>query len=320
MNCESDIKCDRDNLIGQPILHLPNLEPPPIDQKLFKPGQVVVVYKYSSYKVCKICHPNGEWSKYPEQELCKKVQKMKNSASCDTETLVEQEQRHPDYIRMRIESPDGLRKLTQKSDDKFYPDGTVILYQTYLNNFVHIFSNTNFTYRSFNPSSSFLKKSCRYCVNGVWSDLESCTILNCDKSVLTGSPDFTLLSTNLKPSDEQNLFKPYSVLATYSFGDMKFCKQCHENGEWSRYSASELCPNATTYKLERIQMNRPLLRYRNINDDIIFNNELSCNLDVLNSIESNFVRKLKKMFKFVFNHFKILIEELFTRSTVFLRL
>jgi len=25
------------------------------------------------------------------------------------------------------------------------------------------------------------------------------------------------------------------------FGDDKFCKQCHENGEWSKYSLSELC-------------------------------------------------------------------------------
>lgn len=292
MNCETDIKCDRDNLIGQPILHLPNLEPPPVNQKLFSPGQVVVVYKYSTYKVCKICQPNGEWSKYPEQELCKKVQKMKSSLSCDVESLLDLEQRQQEYIRMRVESPDGTKKIKETKENKSYPDGTVILYQTYLNNFVHIFSSKNFAIRSFNPSSSFVKKSCRYCVNGVWSDLESCTVLHCDKNALTGSPDFTLLSTNLKPNDDQNLFKPYSVLATYSFGEMKFCKQCHENGEWSRYALTELCPNTATYKLERIHLTRPLLRFRNINDDIIFNDELPCSLDILYSVESNFMVSL----------------------------
>ena len=82
IDCETEIKCDRDVLIGQPTLHLANLEPPPIDQKLFKPGQVVVVYKYLNYRVCRLCQFNGEWSKYPEQEFCKKVHSLRSLASC----------------------------------------------------------------------------------------------------------------------------------------------------------------------------------------------------------------------------------------------
>ena len=90
----------------------------------------------------------------------------------------------------------------------------------------------------YNPSSSFVKKSCRYCSNGVWSDLESCTQLSCDRTAITGSPDFIMLSTNLKPSDDQILFKPGSVVATFTFGSSLYCKQCHENGEWSRFPLS----------------------------------------------------------------------------------
>ena len=109
-----EIKCDRDTLIWKPTLHLANLEPPPIDQKLFKPGQVVVVYKYLNYKVCRLCQFNGEWSKYPEQDFCKKVHSLRSLASCSPDDLAAVEQQQPDYMRLRIESSNGMKKLEHK--------------------------------------------------------------------------------------------------------------------------------------------------------------------------------------------------------------
>jgi hypothetical protein len=286
MNCESEPKCDRDQLIGQPVLHLINLEPPPVNQKLFRPGQVVVVYKHLNYKVCKICQTNGEWSKYPDESLCNKVKILRTFSGCSGEDLKQNEKQQPEYIRLRIESSNGMNRLdldTQYSNsDLSYPDGSVVLYQTYLSNFARLKTS-----KDFNPSSSFVKKSCRYCVNGIWSDLESCTSLNCDRNLLTGSPDLQLLTTYSRPADDQILFKPNSVIASYSFGNILFCKQCHENGEWSRYPSVEICPNTSTFKyFDTFQIKRPLLRFRTINDDVIFNNELPCSLNTLVSLEN----------------------------------
>lgn len=246
--------------------------------------------------MCKVCQTNGDWSKYPEQDLCKKIKTMRNYENCDLESLEEQEKQQPEYIRLRVESSNGVRKLDQKVSDKSHPDSTVVLYQTFLSNFAHFIAHKDFTTRNYNPSSSFVKKSCRYCVNGVWSDLESCTSLNCDKTLLTGSPELMLLSTNTKPADDQVLFKPYSVVATSSFGDSRFCRICHENGEWSRYPLAELCPNTTDKYLDRIQIRRPLLRFRNINDDIIFNDELPCSLDSLNQVEISLAVNFSSIF------------------------
>jgi hypothetical protein len=219
------------------------LEPPPIDQKLFKPGQVVVVYKYLNYKVCRLCQFNGEWSKYPEQDYCKKVHSLRSFVSCSSDDLTVSELQQPDYMRLRIESSNGMKKLEQKSlrSTQFYPDGSVVLYHTYLANFAQLvpkISQAGFSQlvaSNFNPSSSFVKKNCRYCTNGVWSDLESCVSLSCDRTEIKGSPDFIMLTTNLKPSDDQILFKPGTVVATFTFGNSLYCKQCQENGEWSRF-------------------------------------------------------------------------------------
>lgn len=109
-----------------------------------------------------------------------------------------------------------------------FPAETVVVYQRYLSLLANIQQDmagatTPDPYKQVNP---FTRKFCRYCdaYSGKWSDLDSCVLLNCDPSVLTGSPELVLVNnqTALNTTKYPNiLFKPFSVLAVYSFGSEK---------------------------------------------------------------------------------------------------
>jgi hypothetical protein len=256
-DCES-IKCDLDALSGDFSLQPINSNRILNDQNLFAQNLAVAVYKsMGNANMCKICQQNGEWSANANANLCTAPRKP---VDCSFTTLKQFEYEQFDHIRIRVESANGLVKINEREviSDKL-PSGTVVLYQKYLSSLDISLRGRNRvgklnTGNYFNP---FTKKFCRYCNDGAWSEIESCVNLSCDKELLTGSPE--LLFTNINQSNklkpvsrylseqrqQQTLYKPGSVVAIYSFGPDKFCKQCHENGEWSKYSLPELC-NATT--------------------------------------------------------------------------
>ena len=237
------IRCDRDVLKGQPILQLTYSKKASSDHKLFLPGEAIAVFKYSSDKLCKACQIDGEWSKFAETELCQELMALKSSKSgCKYENLKQIEYKQLAYVRIRLESPDGLTKINEKYIEKNeLPANTVVVYQRYLMNLPNQMYRMFASFKKYKLSTPFTKKFCRYCDDGIWSEIESCVSLNCDKDLLTGNPDLMLTDTEKEPIERQNLFKPFSVIAMSKFGDDRFCKQCHENGEWSKYSMSELC-------------------------------------------------------------------------------
>lgn len=204
--CKS-LKCDLDSLTGeftlQPIRSSRLLN----DQNLFGANQAIAVYKLNtpptSLNVCKVCQEeSGEWSQRAEHSLC---QQARSLGECTLSDLRRVEYQQFDYIRIRLESADGTYKLNQRdilmNGDKV-PPGTVVLYQKYL-------SSLNITIRrrisKYNSNSAgsyyfnpFTKKFCRYCQDGVWSDIESCVSLHCDKESLTGQPDLVFIDKNAK--------------------------------------------------------------------------------------------------------------------------
>ena len=281
-------RCDRDLLVGQPILRLANAVAPADDQRLFEPGSVLATFKYSKDKVCKVCQMDGEWSRFPEADLCKEIKAVKPNSDCKIDTLKQMEIQQYDYIRIRIEAPNGLFKYTDQNIlNGKVPGGSVVVYQRYLSN-LPTSSRSTMDYNSGNP---FTKKFCRYCDLGVWSELESCVKLNCDREQLTGDPELFFVSNKLKPIEQQILFPPYSVIAVSTFGQEKFCKQCHENGEWSRYSLKELCepPTHGGLRLSKVTATRHHERNSNRikpkNNDEMYKREATCDLANLKTIE-----------------------------------
>jgi hypothetical protein len=226
--CES-LRCDLDSLSGDFTLQPVNFHRILNDQNLFTPMQAVAIYKSAgNVNLCKICQPDGEWSAEPDPNFCIMPKKL---ADCSFTTLKQFEYQQFDYIRIRVESANGLVKINDREilSDKL-ASGTVVLYQKYL-------SSLNISIRRrigkidgnyFNP---FTKKFCRYCNDGHWSEIESCVSLNCDKDLLTGSPELIFTNVNennkLKPisrflseqRQQQSLFKPNSVVAIYSYGN-----------------------------------------------------------------------------------------------------
>jgi hypothetical protein len=49
------IKCDKDLLIGNPLLSAEYGKNPPITQQLFEPGKISAVFKFGNSRRCKIC-------------------------------------------------------------------------------------------------------------------------------------------------------------------------------------------------------------------------------------------------------------------------
>jgi hypothetical protein len=49
------VKCDRDSLIGNPLINIEYGKQPYADQQLFMPGKVLSIYKFGNERRCKIC-------------------------------------------------------------------------------------------------------------------------------------------------------------------------------------------------------------------------------------------------------------------------
>lgn len=248
------------------------------------------VYKFSNDKLCKVCQLNGEWTKFSDVTLCQTITTQKPSINCKYNDLKALESTQPDYIRLRIESSNGIAKIDERSitDDKL-ASKTVVVYLKYLNS-QSTRSSRDLTANNFNSSYPFTKKYCRYCDDGVWSEMESCVSLNCDKDQLMSNPDLVLIPSLQKPMEIQNLFQPSTVMAVYTFGSDKFCKQCHDNGEWSKYSLGELCKAS---KLNEKQPSRKMLTTKPVNQREsslyeLYKNEKSCNMNDLNEIKTHF--------------------------------
>jgi hypothetical protein len=238
--CER-LSCDKHDLNGEFKLQTFYSKLVSNEQDLFYSDEVVAIYQFSNEKVCKLCQLDGEWSKYAESSLCIELTTPRPNQFCTYENLKSIEYKQFDYVRLRIESSNGLYKLDEQEleiSNRLEPN-TVVVYQRYLSQLTT--TKSSFSFNSYEPTNPYTKKFCRYCDNGNWSEIESCVWLNCEKELLTGSPDLLLIENNEKPIEQQTLFRPHSILAIYSFGSEKFCKQCHNNGEWSRYSLSELC-------------------------------------------------------------------------------
>lgn len=110
-------------------------------------------------------------------------------------------------------------------------------------------------------------KRCRECtMSGIWSELNGCKVLHCDRDDLSGAPIFKLTGSEIA-TPQQTLFLAGRVLAIYP---ARRCRECLSSGDWSTKHAS--CP------FKRLTTSRP---------------QLSCSLDELIRIEFlqfNYVR------------------------------
>lgn len=287
------IRCDRDLLVGNPILRQAYQHEYSNNVKLFLPGNVIAEYRFGDTNLCKECLRGGEWSKFSDSNICKTLTTAKPKAGCKYDTLKEIEYNQLDYVRVRIESPDGLFKIHESHImNNELAHKTVVVYQRYLSNLpnaINRLSDIDLNYYSFNV---FTKKFCRYCDNGVWSELESCVTLSCDKDLLAGVPDIFSLPKHTKIPDKQTLIKPYSAIAQYNFGsDDKYCKQCHENGEWTKYSLAELCDFKAYDNLKKSFDNNgrsSKIKQSNIRLNDIFKKEKTCDFKNLVMIENEY--------------------------------
>ena len=53
------IKCDKDILIGNPLLSAEYGRNPPFTQQLFEPGKITAIFKFGNSRRCKICQVNS---------------------------------------------------------------------------------------------------------------------------------------------------------------------------------------------------------------------------------------------------------------------
>ncbi|RNA10661.1 hypothetical protein BpHYR1_025298 [Brachionus plicatilis] len=233
---------------------------------LFKPGEALAVYNFAPGKrICKYCQSNGEWSRLADNINCKKVKKPK--PHCKYSELLSLEDKKVDFVRLQMETEEGFDVTKFMIDQDKIPSNTIVVYQSYLRNLAGI-------ERGFSPylesALSFRKKYCRYCENGQWSQIESCVEFRCNKKLLTGKPQLFLLNRSQQLKEEQFYFKSNSVLALYYFGSDKYCKQCDQNGEWSKFSLPELC----TFN----QSSNVFKRQRELFMNKLFKKEASCEI------------------------------------------
>lgn len=281
------VRCDKDLMIGNPLLNVEYGNQPAPEQQLFLPGKVTAIYKFGNEKRCKICQVDGEWSKYSETTLCNELTTPKPNAFCRQTTLKEEEKREPEYLRIRVESPDGL--FSYNNFQNQVSAGSVAVYQRYSSGSVLIEdTRPATTNKYFGPASTAIKKYCRYCDDGAWSDIEPCVSLKCESNGLTGEPELYFVDNNLKVPSQQTLFIPYSVIAVYTFGGQRFCKQCHENGEWSRYSLGELCNKQLFGGTIPVTTPRTSTRKISLNDqnNVLSKNENSCSMSDLKRLDT----------------------------------
>jgi hypothetical protein len=91
---------------------------------------VIAEYTFGDTKLCKECGKDGEWSKFSDASICKELTTPRPKADCRYDNLKEIEYNQLDYVRVRIESPDGLYKIEEPYilDNKLAPK-TVVVYQ-----------------------------------------------------------------------------------------------------------------------------------------------------------------------------------------------
>jgi hypothetical protein len=221
------VNCDKEFLIGNPLLTIEYGRQPSQDQQLFESGKVTAVFKFGNERRCKLCQVDGEWSKYSEPNFCSDITTPKPNVFCRQSGLKDLEKQEPEYLRVRIESPDGL--FDYASSQNQVPSGAIVVYQRYDTNIMRFGADLKpetTTNKYIGPANTAVKKYCRFCDDGVWSDIEPCVSLKCEIADLTGEPELFYVDNNVKPPSQQTLFNPYSVIAVYTFGGQKFCKQC----------------------------------------------------------------------------------------------
>jgi hypothetical protein len=224
-------------------VHLAYSEAPPVQQTLFIPGKVIAIY---ASKKCRQCHVNGEWSR--DTSSCPQRGRLttpRPALTCNIDDLVRIEYQQFHYVRIRIESPDGLTKLGESSSDDgassssssnqqhyrrrtgMLPANTAVVYQRYLSLLASSQQQDTTPLDSYKPVNPFTRKFCRYCdaFTGKWSDIESCVALSCDPATLTGSPELVYVGNQSVVVTLKNqplsLFRPFTVLAVYSYGSEK---------------------------------------------------------------------------------------------------
>ena len=232
-------------------------------QTLFLPGQVLAEYIFRGVKSCKRCEPSGEWSKFAVPLLChvnpppapqppaQQQQQQQNNnklavnsrpiavaaaaaaaaatvTGCRYADLRAEERRTSAYVRVRIESPDGLERIAERTinddDDDDIDEtsnettstgatatasvaaaDTLVVYQTFLVNMSLSKKSQSKLWQSSSnlllatmPKRTLTVRACRRCLasTGRWSDLAaSCdtdtntpSLYKCDRSLLTGEP------------------------------------------------------------------------------------------------------------------------------------
>lgn len=79
---------------------------------------------------------DGEWSKYSESNFCSDITTPRPDSFCRQTNLKELEKQESDYIRIHIESPDGL--FGYRSSQNQVPTGSVVVYQRYSTNSIRL--------------------------------------------------------------------------------------------------------------------------------------------------------------------------------------
>jgi hypothetical protein len=215
--------CERDQIYGSATLKFPSNEFLNQSQTLFEPGMVMALYEISeSTRICKVCEPNGEWSRYAEAELCSnekafwkyyanQADGLKIKSSCPVISL--QESDKSGYTRVSIETSDGKSRVVSSSA----PDSSIAIYQN-------------------SDSDRSIVRWCRICENGNWDiDYTPCphdfSIQKCDTMKLRGVSYFvrTADGSKLNEKEKSHLVYPGFIVAVYEFGDQRYCKLCNYN-------------------------------------------------------------------------------------------
>ena len=203
-------------------------------QELFEPGSVRVIYQLSeTTRLCKVCEEKSsalaEWSRFAEARLCQQPLEYENNLrirkflnGCK---IIDLDNETNAYFREKFLSWDSKRYLNEETSE--VPDYSMVVFKNKLTN----------------------SKYCRRCNNGKWDNYTVCpvefSIQKCDPFVIRGANFFINKFDGLKltENEKNDLVMPGNVIAVYQFGDQKFCKECLQNGTWSRFPTQEMCKN-----------------------------------------------------------------------------
>lgn len=204
-------------------------------QELFESGSVRVIYQLSeTTRLCKICeaknNSSAEWRRFAEARLCQVKLIFENNLRIrqflnECKTLDLETDNEKNFIKEKYLSWDAKRYISEDANE--VPDYSMAVFK--------------------NTQSNL--KYCRRCNNGKWENYTVCpiefTMKKCDPFVIRGANFFVNKFDGLKltENEKNDLVMPGNVIAVYQFGDQRFCKECFQNGTWSRFPTQEMCKN-----------------------------------------------------------------------------